>query len=109
MKYNYEEELIDQIYEPENTKIHISISMSTALFFNTNALVPNSGSNVEEDTRSNQEFIFNLNVEFQEKVLLKIKEVYKRSWRVGIARGTTKSQWRLFQMWENRTLSKRLL
>lgn len=96
MKYNYEEELIDQICEPENTKIHISTSMSTTLFFNTNALVPNSDSNVEEDTRSSQELLFNLNVEFQEKGLLKIKEVYKRSGRVGIARGTTEKSMETF-------------
>ncbi|GJU16335.1 hypothetical protein Tco_1144301 [Tanacetum coccineum] len=59
-KYNYEEGLIDQIY---------------------------NDSDVEEDQRTNNEFMADLNAEYHERALLANKKrFYKRSGRVGSAR-----------------------
>ncbi|GJR20263.1 hypothetical protein Tco_0968790 [Tanacetum coccineum] len=53
-KYNYEEELIDQMYESKTKRFTIQISTSKALISNT--YVQDSDSDVEDDTRSNNEF-----------------------------------------------------
>ncbi|GJS07215.1 hypothetical protein Tco_0364011 [Tanacetum coccineum] len=67
-KYNYEEGLIDQIYESETIRFNIQASSSKALISNTR--FQDSDSNVEEDTRSNSEFLADLNAEFHDKALL---------------------------------------
>ncbi|GJZ82690.1 hypothetical protein Tco_0647863 [Tanacetum coccineum] len=67
-KYNYEKELIDQIYESETKKFTIQSSISKALISNTNA--QDNNSDVEEDIRSSNEFLADLNAEFYDKALL---------------------------------------
>ncbi|GJV78872.1 hypothetical protein Tco_1514742 [Tanacetum coccineum] len=84
-KYNYEEGLIDQIYEQETQRFTIQASSSKALISNNH--FQDSDSDVEEDQRTNNEFIANLNVEYHERALLENqKRFYKRSGRVGSAR-----------------------
>ncbi|GKD80683.1 hypothetical protein Tco_1347522 [Tanacetum coccineum] len=83
--YNYEEELIDQIYESETKRFTIQSSTSKALISNTCS--QDSDSDVEEDTRSSSEFLVDLNVEFHDRTLLtNQKRFYKRPGRVGLAR-----------------------
>ncbi|GJZ90409.1 hypothetical protein Tco_0662336 [Tanacetum coccineum] len=77
-KYNYEEELIDQIYEFETKRFNIKSSTSKALIFNTH--FHDSDSDVEEDTKSSSEFLADLNAEFHDRALLSNqKRFYKRS------------------------------
>ncbi|GKD21851.1 retrovirus-related pol polyprotein from transposon TNT 1-94 [Tanacetum coccineum] len=84
-KYNYEEELIDQIYESETKRFTIQSSTSKALISNTCS--QDSDSDVEEDTKSSSEFLADLNVEFHDRALLaNQKRFYKRSRRVGASR-----------------------
>ncbi|GJT88103.1 hypothetical protein Tco_1069820 [Tanacetum coccineum] len=84
-KYNYEEGLIDQIYEQETQRFTIQASSSKALISNNH--FQDSDSDVEEDHRTNNEFMANLNVEYHERALLENqKRFYKRSGRVGSAR-----------------------
>ncbi|GKC34996.1 retrovirus-related pol polyprotein from transposon TNT 1-94 [Tanacetum coccineum] len=84
-KYNYEEGLIDQIYELETQRFTIQASSSKALIFNHQ--FPNSDSDVKEDQRTNNEFMADLNAEYHERALLaNQKRFYKRSGRVGSAR-----------------------
>ncbi|GKD64366.1 retrovirus-related pol polyprotein from transposon TNT 1-94, partial [Tanacetum coccineum] len=84
-KYNYEEGLIDQIYESETQRFSIQASSSKALISNT--LFQDSDSDVEEDQRTNNEFISDLNVEYHDRALLaNLKRFYKRCGRVGSAR-----------------------
>ncbi|GKD20762.1 hypothetical protein Tco_1222465, partial [Tanacetum coccineum] len=81
-KYNYKEELIDQIYESETQRFTIQSSTSKALISNT--CIQDSDSDVEEDTMSNNEFLADLNVEFHDRAILaNQKRIYKRSGRVG--------------------------
>ncbi|GKA62739.1 hypothetical protein Tco_0762258, partial [Tanacetum coccineum] len=81
-KYNYEEGLIDQIYDSESTRFSIQASSSKALISNTQ--FQDSDSDVEEDTRSSSEFFDDLNAEFHDRALLaNQKRYYKRSGRVG--------------------------
>ena len=89
-KYNYEEEIIDQIYEPKNKKVHIHTFMTTALFSSSNVHVPDSNSDVEEDTRSSREFMVDLTIQFQDIALLSNqRRFYKRLGRCCSAKGTT--------------------
>ncbi|GJR16848.1 retrovirus-related pol polyprotein from transposon TNT 1-94 [Tanacetum coccineum] len=82
-KYSYKEGLIDQIYESETSRFTIQASSSKALIFNPK--IQDSNSDVEEDLRSNSEFLADLNVEFHERALLaNQKRFYKRSGRVGL-------------------------
>ncbi|GKC69032.1 hypothetical protein Tco_1114915, partial [Tanacetum coccineum] len=67
-KYNYEEGLIDQMYESETQRFTIQVSSSKALISNNQ--FQDSDSNVEEDLRSSSEFIADLNVEYHERALL---------------------------------------
>ncbi|GKC80424.1 hypothetical protein Tco_1131198, partial [Tanacetum coccineum] len=67
-KYNYEEELVDQIYEFETKRFTIQISTSKALIFKTH--FQDSDSDVKEDTRSSTEFLTDLNAKFQNRALL---------------------------------------
>ncbi|GJU66068.1 hypothetical protein Tco_1252327 [Tanacetum coccineum] len=53
-KYNYEEELIDQMYESKTKRFTIQISTSKPLISNT--YVHDSDSDVEDDTRRSNEF-----------------------------------------------------
>ncbi|GKB09567.1 hypothetical protein Tco_0837879, partial [Tanacetum coccineum] len=79
-KYNYEEGLIDQIYELETSRFSIQASSSKALISNTH--LQDNNSYVEEDTRSNSEFLADLNDEFHDKALFSNqKSFYKRSRR----------------------------
>ncbi|GJV31687.1 retrovirus-related pol polyprotein from transposon TNT 1-94 [Tanacetum coccineum] len=84
-KYNYEKGLVDQIYESETSRFSIQASSSKALISNTQ--FQDSDSDVEEDTRSNSEFLDDLNTEFHDRELLaNQKRYYKRSGRVGSAK-----------------------
>ncbi|GJZ48068.1 hypothetical protein Tco_0601900 [Tanacetum coccineum] len=86
-KYNYEEGLIDQIYELEIQRFTIHASSSKALIFNNQ--FQDSDSDVKEDLRSSSEFITDLNIEYHERALLENqKRFYNRSGRVGSARKT---------------------
>ncbi|GKC84569.1 hypothetical protein Tco_1140286, partial [Tanacetum coccineum] len=82
-KYNYKEGLIDQIYDD---------------------------SDVEEDLRSNTEFISDLNAEYHERALLaNQKRFYKRSRRVGTARNLMdKTNEICFACGKQGTLSERI-
>ncbi|GKC56065.1 retrovirus-related pol polyprotein from transposon TNT 1-94, partial [Tanacetum coccineum] len=84
-KYNYEEGLIDQIYESETQRFSIQAPSSKALISNTQ--FQDSESDVEEDQRTNNEFMADLNAEYHKRALLvNQKRFYKRSGRVGSAR-----------------------
>ncbi|GKD73757.1 retrovirus-related pol polyprotein from transposon TNT 1-94 [Tanacetum coccineum] len=84
-KYNYEEGLIDQIYEQETQRFTIQASSSKALISNNH--FQDSDSDVEEDQRTSNEFMADLNAEYHERALLaNQKRFYKRSGRVGSAR-----------------------
>ncbi|GJZ00758.1 retrovirus-related pol polyprotein from transposon TNT 1-94 [Tanacetum coccineum] len=84
-KYNYEEGLIDQIYESETQRFTIQASSSKALI--SNHQFQDSDSDVEEDQRTSNEFMADLNAEYHERALLaNQKRFYKRSGRVGSAR-----------------------
>ncbi|GJR36348.1 hypothetical protein Tco_1212032 [Tanacetum coccineum] len=84
-KYNYEEGLIDQIYEFEIRRFTVQGSSSKALISNTYFQVNNS--DVEEDTQRSNEFLADLNAKFHDRALLaNQKRFYKRSGRVGSAR-----------------------
>ncbi|GKD76791.1 retrovirus-related pol polyprotein from transposon TNT 1-94, partial [Tanacetum coccineum] len=79
-KYNYEEGLIDQIYESETQRFTIQASSSKALI--SNHQFQDRDSDVEEDQRTNNEFMADLNVEYHERALLaNQKRFYKRSGR----------------------------
>ncbi|GKB47537.1 probable protein phosphatase 2C 15, partial [Tanacetum coccineum] len=83
-KYNYEEGLIDQIYESETQIFSILASSSKALISNNK--FQDSDSDVEEDQRTSNEFMADLNAEYHERALLANQKRYKRSGRVGSAR-----------------------
>ncbi|GKA84676.1 retrovirus-related pol polyprotein from transposon TNT 1-94 [Tanacetum coccineum] len=84
-KYNYKEGLIDQIYETETSRSTIQASSSKSLISNTH--FQDSNLDVEEDTRSSNEFLTDLNAEFHDRALLaNQKRFYKRSERVGSAK-----------------------
>ncbi|GKA58575.1 hypothetical protein Tco_0757763 [Tanacetum coccineum] len=84
-KYNYEEGLIDQIYESKTQRFTIQASSSKALISNNQ--FQDSDLDVKEDLRSSSEFIANLNAEYHKKALLaNQKRFYKSSGRVGSAR-----------------------
>ncbi|GJY47993.1 hypothetical protein Tco_0437949 [Tanacetum coccineum] len=84
-KYNYEEGLIDQIYESETQRFSIQASSSKALISNTP--FRDTDSDVEEDQRTSNEFMVGLNAEYHERALVaNQKRFYKRSGRVGSAR-----------------------
>nr|GEV69027.1 hypothetical protein [Tanacetum cinerariifolium] len=68
-KYNYEEGLIDQIYESETQQFTIQASCLKALI--SNNLFQDNNSDVKEDLRSTSEFLADLNDENQERALLK--------------------------------------
>ncbi|GJU71992.1 hypothetical protein Tco_1263397 [Tanacetum coccineum] len=75
-KYNYKEELIDQIYKSETQRFNIQSSTSKALISNT--CIQDSDSNVKEDTMSSSEFLVDLNVH-DRALLANQKRFNKRS------------------------------
>ncbi|GKE96411.1 hypothetical protein Tco_1581266 [Tanacetum coccineum] len=76
-KYNYEEGLIDQIYESKTQRFTIQASSSKALI--SNHQFQDSDSDVEEDQRTSNEFMADLNVEYHERApLANQKRFYKR-------------------------------
>ncbi|GJZ62277.1 retrovirus-related pol polyprotein from transposon TNT 1-94 [Tanacetum coccineum] len=84
-KYNYEEGLIDQIYEQKTQRFTIQASSSKALI--SNSYFQDSDSDVEEDQRTSNKFMADLNDEYHEKALhANHKRFYKISRRVGSAR-----------------------
>nr|GEW10038.1 hypothetical protein [Tanacetum cinerariifolium] len=84
-KYHYEEGLIDDIYVSETQRFTIKASCSKALISNIHS--QDNDSDVEEDNRTNNEFMVNLNAEYHERAMLaNQKRFYKRSGRVGLAR-----------------------
>nr|GEX55589.1 hypothetical protein [Tanacetum cinerariifolium] len=84
-KYNYEEGLNDQIYESKTQRFNIQASSSKALIFNNH--FQDSDSDVEEDQRTINEFMDDLNVKFHERALVENQKIfYKRPGRVGSAR-----------------------
>ncbi|GJY39423.1 retrovirus-related pol polyprotein from transposon TNT 1-94, partial [Tanacetum coccineum] len=84
-KYNYEEGLIDKIYEQETQRFTIQASSSKALISNNH--FQDNDSDIEEDQRTNNKFMADLNAEYHERVLLvNQKTFYKRSGRVRAAR-----------------------
>ncbi|GJW02741.1 hypothetical protein Tco_1561597 [Tanacetum coccineum] len=77
-KYNYEEGLVDQIYESESQRFSIHASSLKALISNTQ--FQDSDSDIEKDQRTNNEFMVDLNVEYHERALLaNEKRFYTRS------------------------------
>nr|GEZ89689.1 hypothetical protein [Tanacetum cinerariifolium] len=77
-KCNYKEDLIDQIYESETNTFTIQGSSLKALISNT--YFQETYLDVEEDTKSNKEFLADLNQEFNDKALLVNQMIiYKRS------------------------------
>ncbi|GKB73743.1 retrovirus-related pol polyprotein from transposon TNT 1-94 [Tanacetum coccineum] len=79
-KYNYEEGLIDQIYKSDSTRF--TLQGSKALI--SNPSMQENDFDIEEDQRSNSEFLADLNAEFHERALLaNQRRFYKRSGRVG--------------------------
>ncbi|GJR20551.1 retrovirus-related pol polyprotein from transposon TNT 1-94 [Tanacetum coccineum] len=67
-KYNYEEGLIDQIYESETNRFTIQGFSSKALISNT--FLQDSNSDVKEDNMINKAFLAYLNLEFHDRALL---------------------------------------
>ncbi|GKB60530.1 hypothetical protein Tco_0916716 [Tanacetum coccineum] len=67
-KYNYEEGLIDQIYASKTQQFTIQASSSKALI--SNHQFQDSDSDVEEDQRTSNEFMADLNAEYHERALL---------------------------------------
>nr|GEV02310.1 hypothetical protein [Tanacetum cinerariifolium] len=84
-KYNYEEGLIDQVYQLEIQRFSIQASSSKPLISNNK--FQDNDSYVEEDQRTNNEFMADLNAEYHERALLaNQKRFYKRSGTVRSAR-----------------------
>nr|GEW47942.1 retrovirus-related Pol polyprotein from transposon TNT 1-94 [Tanacetum cinerariifolium] len=67
-KYNYEEGLIDHIYESEIQRFNIQASSSKALISNNH--FQDSDSHVKEDQRTSNEFMADLNAKYHERALL---------------------------------------
>ncbi|GJR74047.1 hypothetical protein Tco_0086412 [Tanacetum coccineum] len=77
--------LIDDIYASETQRFTIQTSSSKALIFNNH--FQDNDSDVEEDNRTSNKFMADLNAEYHERALLENqKRFYKRSRRVGSAR-----------------------
>nr|GEZ36450.1 hypothetical protein [Tanacetum cinerariifolium] len=67
-KYNYEEGLIDQIYESETQRFIIQASSSKALI--SNHQFQDSDSDVEKDQRTSNELMADLTAEYHKRALL---------------------------------------
>nr|GEU70570.1 hypothetical protein [Tanacetum cinerariifolium] len=84
-KYHYKEVLINDIYASETQRFTIQSSSSKALI--SNIYSQDSDSDVEEDNRTINEFMADLNAKYHERALLaNQKRFYKRSGRVGLAK-----------------------
>ncbi|GKF29288.1 hypothetical protein Tco_0095630, partial [Tanacetum coccineum] len=79
-KLKYEENLIDSIYETEKNKSLVSTTALSTAFFSTSIVqyfqdIPDD----EEDTRSNHEYLNDLEEEYQARALLaKSKRFFKK-------------------------------
>nr|GEU51671.1 retrovirus-related Pol polyprotein from transposon TNT 1-94 [Tanacetum cinerariifolium] len=80
-KYHYEEGLIDDIYASKTQRFTIHTSSSKSLISNNH--FQDSDSDVEEDNRTNNEFMADLNVEYHERALLRIDELTKGKYYKG--------------------------
>ncbi|GJW65828.1 hypothetical protein Tco_0117712 [Tanacetum coccineum] len=70
-KLKYEENLIDNIYETEEEKTLVSATLLSTAFFSTSIVQDFQDSHDdEEDTRSSQEYLNDLEEEYQARVLL---------------------------------------
>ncbi|GJV94821.1 retrovirus-related pol polyprotein from transposon TNT 1-94 [Tanacetum coccineum] len=80
-KFKYEEYLIDSIYETENKKSLATATPLSTAFFSTSIVQDFQDSlDDEEDTRSSQEYLNDLEEEYQERALLaKSKRFFKKS------------------------------
>ncbi|GKC97186.1 hypothetical protein Tco_1167461 [Tanacetum coccineum] len=94
-KLKYEENLSDSIYDTEKKKsVNTATPLSTA-FFSTSIVQDFQDSpDDEEDTRSSQEYLNDLEEEFQERALLaKSKRFFKKgSQRFSVAKATDETQ-----------------
>ncbi|GJX56955.1 hypothetical protein Tco_0286852 [Tanacetum coccineum] len=79
-KLKYEENLIDSIYETEKKKSLVSATPLSTAFFSTSIVQDfQDSSDDEEDTRSSQEYMDDLEEEYQARSLLdKSKRFFKR-------------------------------
>ncbi|GJY73449.1 retrovirus-related pol polyprotein from transposon TNT 1-94 [Tanacetum coccineum] len=77
--YNYEENRIDSIYETEKGKSLVSTTPLSTAFFSTSIVLFQDSPDDEEDTRSRQEYLNDLEEEYQAKPLLaKSKRFFKK-------------------------------
>ncbi|GJY55271.1 hypothetical protein Tco_0454386 [Tanacetum coccineum] len=96
-KYKYKEGLIAQIYKSKTQRFTIQASSSKALISNNQ--FHDSDSDVEEDQRTNNEFMDDLNAEYHERVLLvNQKRFYKRSGRMMKRAPRSRHLWQLQRM-----------
>ncbi|GKB52972.1 hypothetical protein Tco_0903725 [Tanacetum coccineum] len=78
-KLKYEESLIDSIYETEKNKSLVSPTPLLTSFFSSSIVQDFQDSPDEEDTRSSQEYLNNLEEEYQARALLaKSKRFFKK-------------------------------
>ncbi|GKA43806.1 retrovirus-related pol polyprotein from transposon TNT 1-94 [Tanacetum coccineum] len=79
-KLKYEENLIDNIYKTEKNKSLVSATPLSTAFFSTSIVQDFQNSpDDEEDTRSNQEYLNDLEEEYQARALLaKSKRFFKK-------------------------------
>ncbi|GJV36814.1 retrovirus-related pol polyprotein from transposon TNT 1-94 [Tanacetum coccineum] len=90
-KLKYEENLIDSIYESEKKKYVVTATPLSTAFFSTSVVQDFQDSpDDEEDTRSSQEYLNDLEEEYQERALLaKSKRFFKKgSQRFSSAKAT---------------------
>ncbi|GJV46664.1 retrovirus-related pol polyprotein from transposon TNT 1-94 [Tanacetum coccineum] len=79
-KLKYEENLIDSIYESEKKKSFVTATPLSTAFFSTSIVHDFQDSpDDEEDTRSSQKYLYDLEEEYQERALLsKSKRFFKK-------------------------------
>ncbi|GJU39956.1 retrovirus-related pol polyprotein from transposon TNT 1-94 [Tanacetum coccineum] len=95
-KLEYEENLIDSIYETEKKKSLVSVTPLSTTFISTSTVQDFQDSHdIEDDTRSNQEYIDDLEEEYQAKALLaKSKRFFKKgTQRFSGAKATGQSEY----------------
>ncbi|GJV64003.1 retrovirus-related pol polyprotein from transposon TNT 1-94 [Tanacetum coccineum] len=94
-KLKYEENLIDNIYETEEEKTLVSATLLSTAFFSTSIVQDFQDSpDDEEDTRSSQEYLNDLEEEYQARVLLaKSKRFFKKgTQRFSSAKATVQTE-----------------
>ncbi|GKA93096.1 hypothetical protein Tco_0815082 [Tanacetum coccineum] len=82
-KLKYEENLIDSIYESEKKKFIVTLTPLSTAFFSTSIIQDFQDSpDDEEDTKSSQEYLNDLEEEYQERALLgKSKRFFKKGFQ----------------------------